>query len=974
MNFEQFFIPNHVVGSLPGQVVAVLAPHPDDEVFGCGGTLYNLSRRGAEVHVAIVSESAPHSGEDQRYAEIRREESIKAATLLGYPAPEFWDLPDGALLERDDLERRIGDWLEAKQPDLVIAPSTWEMHRDHRAVGVAALGSMVRLADHSHLAMYEVGVPLTPNRLVDITPQAEVKEAAMNCFRSQLAQQDFLDQIRGLNRFRSYSLNMKIRYAEAFFLLSHGEALLFAENHMPGQQTQVLREAEKKISTIEANLAAAQAAANVEQNRLQRALQALQESTELSQQQLELSRQQLTGVQEELEHALQHVDRLEKSVREIFASTSWRVTKPLRLVTRVVRGEQSLRSSLQWDLRAIWHKLPLPQRIKGFVRSLPARTRSYIFHFGDSKCNRAAARKLLDHRITLTSRPFTPQGEFEAAPLDISVLTYNSAELLENFVNSLVKQAYPVARINLVFVDNDSEDNTLVELNRLRALHQDKFASIQVLSRPNNGFGAGNNAGIGAGKASFVLVVNPDVEFEPGCLKDLVNSAMQDPASVACWEARQKPYEHPKLYDPVTLEVNWCSHACVLLRRSAMEQIGGYDERIFLYAEDVEVSYRLREAGFTLKYVPSAIVWHYTYESAGQVKPAQYVGSIIGNTFLRTRYGTLTDLLFVVPLLFSTFLRSPFTGSRKALFRGLISRYFRHFPQLLRERKNRGSCPFPFRLLDYEQVREGAFWEGKPLPTEDNSVLPLVSIITRTVAGRDQLLKQAGLTVFNQTYPNVEWVVVEDGGEGQRGVLEEFISDKGTPVRYESLPKIGRSGAGNRGMEIANGQWLMFLDDDDCLYADHVETLMLALLAEKSAVAAYSLAWEVESLVKDGGRSIIEAAYHQVPNLRQPYDYECLRQRNYIPIQAILFKAEFYRQRGGFDVSLDYLEDWHLWQRYAYQNKFIYVSKTTSMHRTPMDSEERARRQRSLDNAYLDVKERAAEAIKAIGSKQKNTG
>jgi GT2 family glycosyltransferase len=380
------------------------------------------------------------------------------------------------------------------------------------------------------------------------------------------------------------------------------------------------------------------------------------------------------------------------------------------------------------------------------------------------------------------------------------------------------------------------------------------------------------------------------------------------------------------------------------------------------------VSYRLREAGYTLKYVPSATVWHYTYESAGQVKPAQYVGSIIGNIYLRTRYGTLKDLLFVVPLMVAILMQSPFKGSRRKLMQDFVSRYLRYLPQLLCERKTLESCAFPFRLLDYEQQREGAFWEAKK-PAVAADELPLVSIVTRTVAGRDQLLKQAGLTVLNQTYPNIEWVVVEDGGEAQRPIVESLMDGRdGVKVTYEGLEKVGRSAAGNRGMEIASGQWLMFLDDDDCLYADHVETLMDELLGDDGAAAAYSLAWEVESMVKDGGRDIKEASYHQVASLRQPFDYQKLRQCNYIPIQAIIFKADLYKNRGGFDTDLDYLEDWHIWQRYAHNNRFVYVPKTTSMYRTPMDSGERARRQQLLDDAYLDVKARSKEAISALGA------
>lgn len=958
MSFEQFFTPYDVVKTLPGKVVAVLAPHPDDEVFGCGGLLHALNGAGAQIRVAVVSDGAA-----QKQAESQRqEESVSAAKLLGYPEPEFWGLPDGKLLEQQALENRIGDWLENIQPELVLAPSVWEMHRDHRAVAVAALSCMERLAEGATLAMYEVGVPLTPNILVDISSALDVKDAAMACFVSQLAAQSYDEHIRGLNKFRTYTLSKDVKGAEAYHLLTRQEAIDFSNEQQPEQQNLVLVEAGKTLQKERALLQDAQG----ELNSVKAHYLAVQDGLLKAQSDLKAALEDAGVLEGKLEASRAEAAALNVHMENVFASTSWKITSPLRMATEIVKGKRSARSACSALLRATWYKLPLPRGIKGRIRSLPGNIQRAVFRSADSASNRAAARHLIDHRAAFIDN-VKSLSKPEPVMLDISVVTYNSEKLLTAFIESLAAQSYPLEKINLRFVDNDSKDNTLQALYRLGDEFKDRFAAFEVLERPNNGFGAGHNAGIDAGSAPFVLVVNPDIEFEADSLTNLVFTALQDDASVACWEARQKPYEHPKLYDPVTLEVNWCSHACVLLRRNAMQKISGYDERIFLYGEDVEVSYRLREAGYTLKYVPSATVWHYTYESAGQVKPAQYVGSIIGNIYLRTRYGTLKDLLFVVPLMVAILMQSPFKGSRRKLMQDFVSRYLRYLPQLLCERKTLESCAFPFRLLDYEQQREGAFWEAKK-PAVAADELPLVSIVTRTVAGRDQLLKQAGLTVLNQTYPNIEWVVVEDGGEAQRPIVESLMDGRdGVKVTYEGLEKVGRSAAGNRGMEIASGQWLMFLDDDDCLYADHVETLMDELLGDDGAAAAYSLAWEVESMVKDGGRDIKEASYHQVASLRQPFDYQKLRQCNYIPIQSIIFKADLYKNRGGFDTDLDYLEDWHIWQRYAHNNRFVYVPKTTSMYRTPMDSGERARRQQLLDDAYLDVKARSKEAISALG-------
>lgn len=1023
MSFESFYTPYEAVELLDGDVVAVLAPHPDDEVFGCAGLLYALTESGADVRVLVISDGA-EQGVDIASGNQRQEESRAAADLLGYPEPTFLGFADGQLIENSVLQEKISEWLVDIKPDLVLAPSIWEMHRDHRAVAYAALNSMAALSPETLLAMYEVGVPLLPNRLVDITPTMDVKAEAMACFGSQLEVQDYDKHIQGLNRFRAYTLGKSVKAAEAYFVVTQAEAVVLAGESAPDRINSVLLEAEKQVDTLQGerdlfqadlvkvqrDLLSVQQDFLATQDRLLEVsnenarltaqglhsaaeAQGLKESVDALKRQEELyktrEKDQVRQEQEQknrIANLKAQLDALKVQAKEsetryqsseaqvhelrahlhnVFVSTSWRLTAPMRLVLGGLKGERNLRAEAPMLLRKLWYRLPLPRGLKGRIRALPGRIQRYVFSFTESSSNRVAAKNLIDRRVAFAEEVQAP-SHCKPVELDISVVTYNSEKLLDAFMTSLAAQDYPLHKINLRFVDNDSKDGTVQELLRLKDRYDECFATVEVIERPNNGFGAGHNAGIQAGSAAYVLVVNPDIEFVRDSLTNLVFSALSDRRDVACWEARQKPYEHPKLYDPVTLETNWCSHACVLLKRSAMDDIGGYDERIFLYGEDVEVSYRLREAGYALRYVPSAAVWHYTYDSAGEVKPAQYVGSIIGNIYLRTRYGTVNDMLFVAPLICAIMLQSPFKGSRRKLVHDLFTRYLRYLPQLLMERKANKVAAFPFRLLDYEQQREGAFWEAKK-PVVEPEELPLVSIVTRTVAGRDKLLKQAGLSVLNQTYPNIEWVVVEDGGQAQREVVDSLIEGQaGIKVTYEGLAKVGRSAAGNRGMEIASGAWLMFLDDDDCLYADHVETLMAELLENKDAAAAYSLAWEVESIVKNGGREIVEGTYHQVPGLRQPYDYDKLRQCNYIPIQAILFKADLFKTRGGFDTDLDYLEDWHIWQRYAHNNRFVYVPKTTSLYRTPMDTADRARRQQLLDDAYMDVKERSRKAIALI--------
>ncbi len=195
----------------------VLAPHPDDEVFGCGGALALAVREGVRVQVVVVSDGA--AGGD---AAAREQECRAAAHEIGYGADpqalQFWRLPDrgvrpdGALVAR--LVRHIADG----RFEWVLAPSPFEIHPDHRAVCLAAIAACREAG--VRLAFYEVGQPLIPNCLVDITATLPAKQRAMRCFASQLAVQDYGEHVSALNRYRSYTLGPAVTHAEALWLLA----------------------------------------------------------------------------------------------------------------------------------------------------------------------------------------------------------------------------------------------------------------------------------------------------------------------------------------------------------------------------------------------------------------------------------------------------------------------------------------------------------------------------------------------------------------------------------------------------------------------------------------------------------------------------------------------------------------------------------------------------------------------------------
>ena len=201
--------------------ILVLAPHADDEVFGCGGTLYRLAQAGAAITVIVVSDGALGGGGVDRALVAEREaESRAAAAALGYPAPTFWRFPDRGLRYGEALVKQALEAIRSADADFVFAPALSELHPDHQALALAAGEAVRRLGGERRIAFYEVSAPLLPNTLIDITTAEDAKRAAMRCFRSQLAQQPYDEHIAALNRYRSYTLGNGVHAAEAFLMAS----------------------------------------------------------------------------------------------------------------------------------------------------------------------------------------------------------------------------------------------------------------------------------------------------------------------------------------------------------------------------------------------------------------------------------------------------------------------------------------------------------------------------------------------------------------------------------------------------------------------------------------------------------------------------------------------------------------------------------------------------------------------------------
>jgi GT2 family glycosyltransferase len=253
--------------------------------------------------------------------------------------------------------------------------------------------------------------------------------------------------------------------------------------------------------------------------------------------------------------------------------------------------------------------------------------------------------------------------------VDVVVVSFNSAAQLRACVEPLSRLKW--ARV--IVVDNASTDSSLATIDGLDLL--------VVASQDNGGFASGCNLGWRAGSSPFVLFLNPDAYIDGSSLRRLVRTLESRPSaaisaprivddqgelqhSLRRFPRLRSTYAQALFLDRIAPTAawadevvrgderyssagpqQWVSGACMLVRRSALERVGGWDAGFFLYCEDIDLCRRLHDLGLEVYFEPAAVATHIGGGSAPRAStlPVLAASRVRYAALHRSRTGALAE-------------------------------------------------------------------------------------------------------------------------------------------------------------------------------------------------------------------------------------------------------------------------------------------------------------------------------------------
>lgn len=432
-------------------------------------------------------------------------------------------------------------------------------------------------------------------------------------------------------------------------------------------------------------------------------------------------------------------------------------------------------------------------------------------------------------------------------------------------------------------------------------------AVLNVQNGQDKSWSKSCNRAAAGGKAPWVLFLDVSRKVDAGFC-EAVERATEHHPGAAGFALRLLPEETGHHINPVTLEAYTLPPCALLVSRRDFEGAGGFDTHLPPAAAAHDLALRLRAGEKKLYHVPAAVVLQ-TDEAGptGEERRQNYLDKAMGDLLLAYKYGEPAK----ARRHYRRVIAAPqhFENVRKLL----LGQYVRHFAKLW-------PCRF-WRLANSALAQKAAHLGSSAYilglgPAHAVAALkkgPKISVVVRTHA-RPQTLHATLQSIAHQTYANYEVVVVEDGQPTAQAMIEQEFGH--LPIVYISTgAPVGRSSAGNLGMQKASGEYVNLLDDDDCFYPDHLEQYAGVAAAHPDADILFGFSTAMMADVKSKDPYVLDVKKLE-PARFDRLNVFTMSQNCQIPISAAVFKKSLFERCGGLDENLNAHEDWAMWLRF----------------------------------------------------------
>lgn len=235
--------------------------------------------------------------------------------------------------------------------------------------------------------------------------------------------------------------------------------------------------------------------------------------------------------------------------------------------------------------------------------------------------------------------------------IDIQILLYNSSPNLPLFLKSLETVILKNEILRIHFADQSQSKEEYKRIQEIIEETEVKHKNIKLFLeiQPNYGFGKGHNEIFLRKKnkyGKFFVILNPDTLLMYDTILQMIKyiEAVKN-LKWGLLEIEQFPHEHPKYYNPTTLETPWASGAGMIINKEFFEEIGMFDENIFMYGEDVDLSIRMRKRKYKILHLPECKFIHLT-EDTDVTTTSDFIFNHkqAAELYLRYKHGKLKDL------------------------------------------------------------------------------------------------------------------------------------------------------------------------------------------------------------------------------------------------------------------------------------------------------------------------------------------